>query len=132
MLQEMIIVMTHGQYVPPHRNTRSAKSYVMFSGSFALACFDERGGLVDSVKLAAAMASLPFMARINLPTWHMVIPITPEVVFLETVLGPHEATVYADWAPPADEGERSRAFFRQICEQCNVPLATTSESSSEP
>lgn len=120
VMQEMMIVMTRGQYVPPIWNDRSPKSYLVLSGSFFLVKFDASGEVTDSIRLAADDPKDPFFARINSPMWHMSIAETPDAVFLETLLGPHQGTVFADWAPAADSGPAGRAFFERICGRCGI------------
>jgi cupin fold WbuC family metalloprotein len=121
LMQEMLIVMTRGQYVPPHRNDRSPKSYLLLTGSFVLVTFDQRGAVVKHFRLAAAEPAAPFFARINQATWHMAIPLSAEVAFMETILGPHRGTVFADWAPAPDDGPAARQFLADIFRQCEIP-----------
>jgi cupin fold WbuC family metalloprotein len=120
VMQEMLIVMTQGQYVPPIWNDRSPKSYLLLAGSFVLAILDARGEVVKHFRLAAGVADLPFFARIDQAVWHMCIPVTREVVFMETILGPHRGTVFADWAPAPDDGPAARQFMQRICERCGA------------
>ena len=121
VMQEMVIVMTRGQYVPPIWNDRSPKSYLLLSGSFALVQFDSAGEITGHQHLAADDANVPFFARINQAIWHMCISVSPHVTFLETILGPHRGTVFADWAPAPDNGRAAMEFYRRICEHCAVP-----------
>jgi len=121
LMQEMLIVMTRGQYVPPIWNDRSPKSYLVLSGRFNLVRFDESGVVTDCYRLAANEPTKPFFARINERCWHMSISESPEVVFLETVLGPHRGTVFADWAP-APNSPGATEFFTEVCKQCGVPI----------
>lgn len=123
IMQEMLIVMTRGQYVPPIWNNRSPKSYLVLSGSFNLVRFDTSGAIDDCYRLAANDPAKPFFARINEQCWHMSISESPEVVFLETILGPHHGTTFADWAP-APNSPDAMDFFTEICKQCGVPVAS--------
>ena len=75
--------------------------------------------MTDYRRLAADAADDAFFARINQPCWHMCIAETPEVVFLETILGPHRGTTFANWAPGPDS-PAAMDFFRQICGRCGV------------
>jgi cupin fold WbuC family metalloprotein len=121
VMQEMMIVMTRGQYVPPIWNDRSPKSYLVLSGCLKLVRFHISGAVTDCYRLAANDPTDPFFARINERCWHMSISDSPEVVFLETILGPHRGTMFADWAPaPSSSG--ATGFFTEVCKQCGVPI----------
>ncbi len=121
IMQEMMIVMTRGQYVPPIWNDRSPKSYLALSGSLKLVRFDTSGAITDCYRLAANDPTDPFFARINERCWHMSISESPEVVFLETILGPHHGTGCADWAP-VRSSSGAMGFFTEVCRQCGVPI----------
>lgn len=121
VMQEMLIVMTRGQYVPPIWNDRSPKSYLLLSGSFKLIRFDESHEVKDCFRLVADEPGEPFFARINRPMWHMCISESPEVVFMETILGPHRGTVFADWAPAPENRPAAVEFFKRICDRCGIP-----------
>jgi len=120
ILHEMVIVMTLGQYVPPHRNDRSSKSYLVVEGGLILVRFNETGEIVSHVRCEAGAADAPFLARLNLPTWHMIMPTSPAVVFIETILGPHKGTTYATWAPSAEDAEGGARYLNDVCSRCGL------------
>jgi cupin fold WbuC family metalloprotein len=121
VMQQMMIVMTRGQYVPPHWNGASPKSYLVMSGSVELIEFDTSGHVNGHFRLTAGEPGVPFFARMNRPMWHTCVAVTPDVTFLEASLGPYEKTVYADWAPAADDQPAARRFFQQVCDRCGIP-----------
>jgi cupin fold WbuC family metalloprotein len=82
--------------------------------------FDETGRVTAHHRLAADEPDIPFFARMNTPTWHTCISSSPEVVFVETKLGPHEGTVYASWAHAADDGAASKKYFGELCAACGI------------
>lgn len=128
-LHEMVIVMSRGQYMPPHRNDRSAKSWLVLEGSFVLVRFDDYGAIRDHHGLAAGRGGGAFMARIECPVWHTCIPMTELVVFIETGLGPHVATRFADWAPAVDD-VAAPAYFAALSRAVGLPEAPLPEPGS--
>jgi cupin fold WbuC family metalloprotein len=121
VMQQMMIVMTRGQYVPPHWNSPAAKSYLVLSGSMELARFDNLGNLADHFHLAAEEPGVPFFVRMNQSMWHTCISVSPDVTFLEASTGPYSRTIFADWAPAADGRAAATEFFQRVCSHCGVP-----------
>lgn len=105
--QEMLIVMGKDQYLPPHRNDRGSKTYILLEGAMVIVRFLEDGSILDYQRLVGGNPSMPFMARISRPVWHMCLYETDPVVYVEHVQGPHEGTIFANWAPAADCPDRA-------------------------
>ena len=97
LLHEMLIVHTRGTYIQPHINQRSAKSFLVVYGTMKLVLYDEDG----SIRADDAEANV--LIRLNRPYFHTLIMLSDTVVFLETTLGPHKETIYADFAPQPNE-----------------------------
>jgi cupin fold WbuC family metalloprotein len=73
--------------------------------------FTEDGLIQTCHRLTALGAGEKFMVRLESPVYHTVIILTETVVFLETVLGPHEETLYAKFAPKPDELETAQEYL---------------------
>ena len=99
LLHEMLIVHMRGTYIQPHINQRSAKSFLVVSGTMKLVLYDEDGSIRAHYRLSADDAEASVLIRLNRPYFHTLIVLSDTVVFLETTLGPHDETVYADFAP---------------------------------
>ncbi len=121
---EMVIVMSRGQYLPPHRNDLGAKSYVVLAGAFVLVRFNDDGTLRDHRRLAIGRDGTPFMARLQHPVWHTCIPVTGQAVYLESGRGPHRRTRFADWAPGPDAGPAAAAYFEDLCQRIGLCFDT--------
>jgi cupin fold WbuC family metalloprotein len=108
--------------VPPHWNGASPKSYLVMSGSLELIEFDTSGEVSGHFRLTAGEPGVPFFARINRPMWHTCVAVTSDVTFLEASLGPYQKTIYAQWAPAADDQPGAGEFFGRICSRCGIPV----------
>jgi len=103
VLHEMLIIHSFGQYIQPHINERSSKSFLVFEGEMVVVVYDESGDIRDHFRLCKLGSESPFFARLNESLYHTVVPLTDQVVFLETVMGPHTETRYAIFAPSPDD-----------------------------
>ena len=103
LLHEMLIVHTRGTYIQPHINQRSAKSFLVISGTMRLVLYDEDGSIRTHYDLSDDDAEANVLIRLNRPYFHTLIMLSDTVVFLETTLGPHKETIYADFAPKPNE-----------------------------
>ena len=68
-----------------------------------LVLYDEDGSIRAHYYLSADDAEATFLIRLNRPYFHTLIMLSDTVVFLETTLGPHKETIYADFAPQPNE-----------------------------
>ena len=113
-LHEMVIALRRGTYIPPHINPHSPKSYVLLRGSLMVATFEEDGTLRKRQPVAAGESGQPSVIRLPPAVWHMAVPTSDSVVYVEMVLGPHRATAFAPWAPPTERQEDGAAFMQSI------------------
>jgi cupin fold WbuC family metalloprotein len=100
-VQEMLIALLPGSFIPPHRQVGKEKSYLVVEGALTVAFFD--GERLDrAVRLGG---SRPFLTRFSASPWHTVLACAGPVVYLETIAGPFraEGTDFAPWAPANDD-----------------------------
>lgn len=98
-VQEMLIAVAAGSWIPPHRQVGKEKSYLVLQGELAVVRFaDEQPA--HAVRLGASGA---FLYRFDATTWHTVVVPDGIAVYLETVAGPWraEGTEFAPWASDA-------------------------------
>lgn len=122
LTQEMVICLKGFNYFPPHLHPGNrSESYHMIEGLMDIYLFDEMGGLIDTVKLAAPGAdgagSRCLMYRLSAPIYHLTIPRSDWTIYHEVLTGPwsRDAVVcYAPFAPSEDEGEAVRGFVNQV------------------
>ena len=98
-LHEMVIALPSTSCDRPHINYKSGKSFVALSGRFAVMCFSDDGKAVTPIQLSTPGQPGEQMVRIRRPTWHTIIPIDGDVVFLETIVGPFTGNRFAPWFP---------------------------------
>ena len=102
-LHEMLIVHSFGQYIQPHINLNSAKSFVVLDGEMAVVLFTHEGVISHDIRLGPSNGVTDFLLRLDDPVFHSIVPISTTVTFLETVKGPHVHTHYASFAPSPND-----------------------------
>ena len=102
-LHEMIITHTRETYIQPHINEHSSKSFLVLVGEMIVVLYREDGSIQDHHRLSSCGTNGNFMIRLEEKMFHTLIVLTDTVVFLETVLGPHQETHYAKFAPSPDD-----------------------------
>lgn len=112
----LLNAMQMDSYVPPHRHLDPDKgeTMVVLRGSMALLIFDDKGIVTQSAKVGAGTtanrASNCAAIGVDIPhaTWHTVLALEPDTVFLEAKAGPYlplQADERAPWAPPENAPE---------------------------
>jgi cupin fold WbuC family metalloprotein len=114
-LHEMIIALPSESCDHPHINFKSGKSFLALSGQFAVMVFSDDGTEITPVVLSANSQAIGVrMTRLRRPFWHTIIPISGDVVFLETIIGPFEGNQWATWFPGADRAEERAAWASRL------------------
>jgi cupin fold WbuC family metalloprotein len=106
LVQEMIIAIHKSSYVRPHRHFNKSESYHMIEGQVKIVFFNDYGKVTKSIMLCSDRRENPFVYRLSVNLWHMVIPVSEFAVFHETLTGPFkiENNEFAPWSP--EEGDR--------------------------
>lgn len=110
ILHEMVIAVVGQPYIRPHINERGAKSFHLLRGEMMVVVFENEGSINHCTALSGEGSEGDFLFRLSKPMFHTIIPMTESVIFIETALGPHRKTRYADWAPVADGGPAAEAY----------------------
>lgn len=91
-----------GSYVRPHRHLEATKdeTMVVLRGRLGLVLFDDAGAVTGTVVLGPGERAL----GVDIPhgTWHSVLALEPDTVFLEAKAGPYAPPAAAEasaWAP---------------------------------
>lgn len=115
-LHEMLIALPRESCDVPHINFKSGKSFHIVRGEMAVMLFADDGSEVLPCRLGASPADSRRMVRLNQPYWHTIIPLTDDVVFIETIIGPFTGNRFAEWSPNPDSAvwERFVASLRAI------------------
>jgi cupin fold WbuC family metalloprotein len=103
-------------YIPPHRHLDPNKdeTMVVVRGLMGLLEFDDAGHVVRAVKVGAGGTAL----GVDIPfgTWHTVMALKDDTVFLEAKAGPYEVLTSAEraaWAPAEGDAD-AVAYFKQL------------------
>ena len=110
-LHEMLIVHSFGQYIQPHVNLDSAKSFFVLDGQMVVVLFTDEGVISNRIHLDEFGQGSTFMLRLDNPIFHTVVPISATVTFLETVKGPHMQTNYAPFSPAPNDKSESEKYM---------------------
>jgi cupin fold WbuC family metalloprotein len=102
----MVIALPPSSCDHPHINFKSGKSFLALSGRFALMRFSEDGEPLRPIVLSAGPWPGARMVRLRRPTWHTIVPLEGDTVFLETIAGPFTGNRFAPWFPDASEASR--------------------------
>lgn len=113
LVQRLIIQMTRGTYIRPHRHYEMNKweMTLAISGVFEIVIFEDDGVVRERIRLEpnSSVMALELLAQ----TWHSYIPLTEHAAFFEIKEGPYDAariTQFALWAPA--EGEAGVADYQ--------------------
>jgi len=115
-VQEMIIVHSHGAYIRPHKHDHETESFHVLDGAMLVVLLDDEGGEIERFRMADLSSGSPCVCRLATGRWHMMIPLTDQVVFLETTQGPFrgaEHNTFAPWAPSPDDGPGIVRFLKR-------------------
>ena len=119
-LHEMLIVHSFGQYIQPHINLNSAKSFVVLEGEMAVVLFTHEGAISNHIRLGPSNSAADFLLRLDDPVFHSIVPISSTVTFLETVKGPHVQTHYAPFAPPPGDISASGKYMTWLTKELGL------------
>lgn len=117
ILHQMIIIHSGGVYIRPHINLASDKSWHVIEGKLILIRFNEAGNIKEFFNIGSYESGLPFFVRLCEKAFHTLIPLTKHTVILETILGPFQESIYAEWAPLTTDVEVAKIYFDDICER---------------
>ena len=99
--QDMIILEHKGNYYPPHRHPGKAETFSVLEGVLGIVCYDENGDVADARAVQAGE-----IYRLAIEHYHLIMPLTPTVIYHESKPGPFlgpDDLIVADWAPGFDD-----------------------------
>jgi len=115
-VHEMLIVLSQGGYIRPHRHLNKAESFHLIEGEASILIFDDDGNVTHQTALSKKLGA-PFLYRIDQPVYHTQIVHSAYLVFYEVTRGPwlpHE-TEYAPWSP-SDDPLEIKMFQQKLSE----------------
>lgn len=121
LFHEMINVFCMDSYIRPHKHPDGkCESYLLIEGELLICFFDDSGNVINQVVLSSYHKNSTFFLRLNKATWHMQIPLTKYVVFLESYQGPFSRNmdvIEAEWAPTTNELEKVQELISRMKEK---------------
>lgn len=115
-LHEMLIVLDRDTYVQPHSHGDKSESFHVIDGTLDVVVFTEHGEIQDVVEMGPIGSGRHFYYRLADPTFHTVVPRSPQVVIHETTNGPFDPhdTQFAQWAPAEGEREAVSLYLNEL------------------
>jgi cupin fold WbuC family metalloprotein len=118
-LHEMVIAISAGSYIHPHRHIDKSESFHIVEGEVDVAIFDDTGAIVDVIELGAAGSGRRFYYRLSESVFHTLLIRSELLVIHEVTNGPfaRDRTVLAPFAPSEDEADSARDYMKRVAEQ---------------
>lgn len=112
-MQEMLFVVPSHGYARPHMHREVAESHVIIEGEGYCVLFDDSGEIIDKFRVSRKDK---FIYRISKGIWHMVIPVSKQMVIYETREGRFDSqtNVFPEWAPREDEIEQVKKYKENL------------------
>jgi len=106
LVQRLIIQMTRGTYIRPHRHYEMNKweMTLAINGAFEIVIFEDDGAVRERIRLEPNSSVIAL--ELQPQTWHSYVPLSEHAAFFEIKEGPYDPariTQFAPWAPA--EGE---------------------------
>jgi cupin fold WbuC family metalloprotein len=100
-LQEMLVLLGRGTYIPPHRHRDRAESLLAIEGEADAVFFGEAGEIEEVLRLGPPGSGRDFFYRTAPPRYHTLVLRSERFLFLEATTGPFrpETSESAPWAP---------------------------------
>ena len=126
-IQEMVICVAGPTYFKPHKHPAGrSESYHLIKGRMDVVFFDDDGVPSSLIELEEPGGERPFMYRLSAPIFHFVVPVSPVVIYHETLTGPwspEDAIVSADFAPEEHDIEGIVRFREDVFKQVSSRAA---------
>lgn len=115
-IHEMLIVLTKGCYIRPHKHIGKGESFHIIEGALDVVEFDEEGNVTNVFSLGDYASGKNFYYRNVGSEYHTVVIRSKIVVFHETTQGPFRPSdnVPAPWSPDDKDAKGIAAFLARI------------------
>lgn len=125
-LHEMYIVRSRGDYGRPDKHLYTTESHTIVEGKMLVILFENDGRIKELFELSK---DCYYTYRIDTNIYHMQVPISEQVVYLETKLGPfnEKSNIFPDWAPEPSESEKVKMFMDELEKKIQIFCMQNSE-----
>ncbi len=121
LFHEMVVLLHKRKYYRPHKHPAKDESSHVIEGSMGVFVFDDNGDIGDACLLENRGN---FLYRVGANAYHTVLPLTDQVIFLESKLGPFQSEqdkIYPVWAPdgssPVDTASYAEMLLKVLGER---------------
>ncbi len=123
-LHEMLIAISVGSYIHPHKHFEKSESFHIVDGEADVAVFDENGHITDVFELGVQGSGRQFFYRLAESKYHSLIIRTDFLVVHEVTNGPffRDNLTLAPFAPLEGEFERVEKYMHTVSEQISQYL----------
>ena len=114
----MLIAVCQDSFLIPQQHIGRSETLLILQGRARQVVFDDAGRIADVVPLAPAPGPGHFFCNMTPGVFHAVLVDTPEIVYVETTLGPFDraTTVNAPWIPQNEPPGESLAKLRRAAD----------------
>lgn len=115
-LHEMLIAISAGSYIHPHKHIAKSESFHIVEGLVDVMILDDQGALVDVVKLGEPGSGRSYYYRLSDSLFHTLIIRSEMLVMHEVTNGPFnkEQTILAPFAPAEGDGKAASEYMERI------------------
>lgn len=123
-LHEMLIAISAGCYIHPHRHLGKSESFHIVEGELDLVVFNDDGMLLEVIQLGSPKSGRYFFHRLSDNAYHTLIVRSDFLILHEVTNGPFNlgGTVLADFAPSEDLEVEVSAYIEQLSLQVSQYL----------
>jgi cupin fold WbuC family metalloprotein len=128
-LHEMLIVITKGSYIRPHKHLNKSESFHIIEGLLDVVIFDDDGNIIKIIEMGNITSGKHFFYRLSDAHFHTLILKSDLVVFHETTNGPFrkDDTLYAPWSPAQGDKALEQTFMSDLADRINAGHALSLE-----
>ena len=115
-VHEMLIVLSSGTYVRPHKHKINGESLQFIEGVGTAIIFNEDGSIKQAFKVGDPSSDNTFYYCMGKSLFHTLIIDTEFLIFKETTKGPfiRENTIYPNWAPDGTNKTEIMTYISKI------------------
>ncbi|HLB41656.1 MAG TPA: WbuC family cupin fold metalloprotein [Gammaproteobacteria bacterium] len=125
-LHEMLIVLSKGTYIRPHKHTNKSESFHIIEGLLDVIIFDDVGNVINIIPMGNFASGKYFFYRLSTPFFHTLILHSNHVAFHETTNGPFqkEDTLYPNWSPAPENLAEVKQYMLALEKQCHTLISS--------
>lgn len=115
-IHEMFIILRKGTYVRPHKHLNKTVSYHIVEGYADIIIFDDKGNIIELIKMGNYPSRQKFYYRLNIPYYYTLNINSNYVIFHEILNGPFKKsdTLFPPWSPNENDEAEIKKFLKNL------------------